>query len=66
MSRCFRHMTTPEVNGIVLQKTAFYECTGELSLALDGAQNLLLALCERQCIHEHYFAWKPHFSLLCF
>lgn len=48
MSGCFRHVTTPKVNGIVLQKTAFYECTGELSLALDGAQNLPLALYERQ------------------
>lgn len=66
MSTRFRHVTAPKVDRIVLQKTAFYECAGELSLVLDRALNLPLAVYDRQCIRELYFAWKPHFGLLCF
>lgn len=49
MSRCFKHVTIPEMNEIVLQKTAFCECAGELSLALDRAQNLPLCVKDRVC-----------------
>lgn len=61
MSRCFKHVTMPEMNEIVLQKTAFFECAGELSLALDRAQNL--PLCVKDSAFVDYILPGSHTSI---